>query len=81
MGRGAWQAIVHGVTESDKTQQHSTAWFVINIHYLENESIDCGTLNTEIYGSVKMMIQALDLGRIPEPQASKCDSRKHGEKG
>ena len=37
-----------------------------------------GTLNNDISGSVKMMIQALDLGRILEPQESKWESRKYG---
>ena len=50
-----------GCKELDTTEHHSMVWFVINICHLENQSIDCGTLNNEIYGSVKMMIQALDL--------------------
>ena len=29
-----------GCKDSDTTEQHSMAWFVINVHHLENESID-----------------------------------------
>ena len=33
MNRGVWQAAVHGVTESDTTEQVSTAQHIVDLQY------------------------------------------------